>query len=112
MAQSDPEQAIWRAFDVTDDGRITGGRVFYDATPWVRKLKGLPDGMKVDRSGNLFATGPGGVNVFAPDGTFLGRINPGEATANCAFGGDGSVLDLTADMYLCRIKTKTKGLGF
>ena len=112
VAQSDPKQAIWRAFDVTDDGRVTGGRVFHDATPWVKKLKGLPDGMKVDRSGNLFATGPGGVNVFAPDGTLLGRINPGEATANCAFGNDGSVLYLTADMYLCRIKTSTKGLGF
>jgi gluconolactonase len=112
VAQSDPKRAVWMAFDVTDDGGITGGRVFYDATAWVGKLKGLPDGMTVDRSGNLFATGPGGVNVFAPDGTFLGRINSGEATANCTFGDDGSILYVTADMYLCRIKTNTKGLGF
>jgi len=112
VAQSDPKQAIWRAFDVADDGLITNGRVFFDATEWVGKLKGLPDGMAVDQSGNLFATGPGGVNVFAPDGTLLGRINSGEATANCTFGDDGSVLYVTADMYLCRIKTATKGLGF
>ncbi|NQT39781.1 MAG: SMP-30/gluconolactonase/LRE family protein, partial [Planctomycetes bacterium] len=102
VAQSDPKQAIWRAFDVADDGLITNGRVFFDATEWVGKLKGLPDGMAVDQSGNLFATGPGGVNVFAPDGTLLGRINSGEATANCTFGDDGSVLYVTADMYLCR----------
>lgn len=112
VAQSDPKRAVWIAFDVGDDGLIANGRVFFDATPWVGKLKGLPDGMTVDASGNLFATGPGGVNVFAPDGTFLGRIDPGEATANCTFGDDGSVLYVTADMYLCRIKTRTKGLGF
>jgi gluconolactonase len=52
------------------------------------------------------------VNVFSPDGTWLGRINPGVPTANCAFGDDGSTLYVTADMYLCRIKTNTKGLGF
>lgn len=112
VAQSDPKQAIWRAFDVTEDGLITNGRVFFNATEWVGKLKGLPDGMTVDQSGNLFATGPGGVNVFASDGTLLGRINSGEATANCTFGDDGSVLYITADMYLCRIRTAAKGLGF
>lgn len=112
VAQSDPKQAIWKAFDVGSDGLISGGRVFFDATDSVGKLKGLPDGMTVDTSGNIFATGPGGVSVFAPDGTLLGRIDPCEATANCTFGEDGSVLYLTADMYLCRIRTKTKGLGF
>jgi gluconolactonase len=112
VAQSDPKRAVWMAFDVTQRGLIENGRVLFDATDWVGKLPGLPDGMAVDQAGNLFATGPGGVNVFSPDGTFLGRINPGVPTANCAFGEDGTVLYVTADMYLCRIKTKTKGLGF
>jgi len=113
VAQSDPNDPVWMAFDVKADGTIARGRVFFDASGWLEQgLKGLPDGMTVDRSGNLFATGPGGVNVFAPDGTFLGRINTGVATANCCFGGDGSVLYITADMYLCRVKTSTAGLGF
>ena len=114
VAQSDPKRAVWMAFDVKQDGTIGRGRVFHDATQHVKagKLKGLPDGLKVDKAGNLFATGPGGINVFSPDGTLLGRIDPGEATANCCFAEDGSVLYLTADMYLCRIQTKTKGLGF
>lgn len=112
VAQSDPKRAVWMAFDVKADGTLGKGRVFFDATPWVKQgLKGLPDGLKVDRAGNLFATGPGGVNVFATDGTFLGRINTGVATANCAFGDDDSVLYVTAHMFLCRIKTATKGLG-
>jgi len=114
VAQSDPKRAIWMAFGVKQDGTLGPGRVFYDVTRHVGKpgFKGLPDGLKVDRQGNLFATGPGGVWLFTPDGTPLGRISPGQATANCAFGQDGSMLYLTADMYLCRIKTSTKGLGF
>jgi gluconolactonase len=68
--------------------------------------------MKLDVHGNLFATGPGGVWVLAPDGTPLGRIDTGVATANCAFAEDGSVLFMAADHDLCRIQTTTKGKGF
>ena len=50
--------------------------------------------------------------MLAPDGTLLGRIETGQATSNCAFGGDGSDLYVTADMYIARVKTKTKGAGF
>lgn len=112
VANSDPKKAIWMVFDLGADGGLSHGRVFYDATRWAGQRKGLPDGMKVDAKGNVFATGPGGVLVFAPDGALLGRIDPGEATANCAWGDDGSTLYLAADMYLCRIKLDTKGVGF
>lgn len=113
VAQSDPEAAIWKAFDVKPDGTLAEGRQLFDATAWVKAGKpGLPDGMKVDAAGNLFATGPGGVHVFAPDGTHLGSIDTGERTANCAWGEDGTVLYITADMYLCRIQTSTKGKGW
>jgi gluconolactonase len=109
VAVSDPKQAIWMAYDVKEDGTIANGRVFFDSTSSVKSKKGLPDGLKVDAKGNLFATGPGGVLIFSPEGKHLGTINTGEATANCNWGNDGSVLYITADMYLCRIKTKTKG---
>jgi len=112
VANSDPEKAVWMAFPLGDDGSIGAGRVFFDATRGVKTLKGLPDGFKVDRAGNLFATGPGGVLIFAPDGTHLGTLNTGEATANVGFGDDGSTLYITADMYLARVRTKTKGQGF
>ena len=100
------------AFLVKDDGTVGQGRVFADVTEMMGKLKGAPDGMKVDAKGNLFATGPGGVHVYSPDGKLLGRIETGEATANCAWGDDGSTLYITADMYLCRVKTQTKGAGW
>src|SRR5262249_40583328 len=90
VANSDPKKAIWMAYEVKTDGTLGAGRVFYDTTKWVATEKGLPDGLKVDRAGNLFATAPGGVHVFAPDGTPLGRFATGEATANCGWGDDGS----------------------
>lgn len=112
VANSDPKRAVWMAFDVLPDGRIGPGRVFFDATSLLKRMKGLPDGLKLDRTGNLFATGPGGVNVFSPDGKLLGRVNTGQLTANCCFGGDGSTLYMTAHMFICRIRTSTRGQGY
>ncbi len=112
VAQSDPEAALWKAFPVKSDGTLGESKVLYDATENVGKLPGLPDGLKADQKGNLFATGPGGVYVFAADGTLLGRLDTGERTANCGWGNDGTWLYICADSYLCRIKTSTKGAGW
>jgi gluconolactonase len=112
VAVSDSNKPVIMAFPLRENGTTGKGRVFFDAKPLMAGRKGLPDGLKVDALGNLFATGPGGVLVITPEGKHLGTINPGEATANCAWGGDGSMLYLTADMYLCRIQTNTKGKGF
>ncbi|MDB5349512.1 MAG: gnl 3 [Planctomycetota bacterium] len=112
VANSDPKKAIWKAFPIKDDGMLGEGKVFFDATDKVGKVAGLPDGLKVDKDGNLFATGPGGVLIFAPDGTHLGTIATGQATANCGWGEDGSVLYITADMFIGRLKTSTKGKGY
>ena len=110
VANSDPKKAIWMAYDVADDGTLENGRVFFDATAWVDKEKGLPDGLKVDTQGNIFATGPGGVWVFSSEGKHLGTIKTTQATANCAFGNpDGTSLYITADMYLLRVKLLTTG---
>lgn len=113
VAQSDPQAAIWKSFPVKADGTLGKSKVFYDATQAVlEKLPGLPDGLKVDEKGNLWATGPGGVYILTPEGKLLGRISTGERTSNCAWGNDGSTLYLTSDMYLCRIQTKTHGAGW
>ena len=108
-----PDAAIWRAFPVNTDGTLGTSRVFHDATENVKKkLPGLPDGLKCDNKGNVFATGPGGVFVFDPDGTLLGRLDTGEKTGNCCWGDDGSTLYITANYFLIRVKTLTKGAGW
>ncbi len=113
VANSDPLKPIWMAYPVKEDGTLGTGKVFFDATKVLALTKlGLPDGMKLDKDGNIFATGPGGVLVFSPDGTHLGTLLTGVATANCGWGDDGSVLYITAHKNLLRIKTSTKGKGF
>jgi gluconolactonase len=110
VAQSDPAAPIWRVFDVLADGTLDEGRLFFDGTSLFReRRKGLPDGLKVDAAGNVFATGPGGVLVLAADGTHLGTLLTGQATANCGFGDDGSTLYVTADSLLCRVRLSTRG---
>jgi gluconolactonase len=106
VANSDPERAIWMAYDLLPSGRIANGRVFFDATTRVAERAGLPDGLEVDAAGNLFATGPGGVLVFSPDGRHLGTIRTTQATANVAFDRDGTALYITADSYLLRIRLR------
>ncbi len=110
VAQSDPQAPIWKVFNVQADGTLDAGKTFFDGTKLFKeRKKGLPDGLKVDTLGNVFATGPGGVLVIAADGTHLGTILTGQATANCGFGDDGKTLYMTADSHLCRIKLSTTG---
>ncbi|PHN08345.1 SMP-30/gluconolactonase/LRE family protein [Flavilitoribacter nigricans] len=104
VASSDPDKAIWMAFDVNDAGDFENGRIFYDVTDQVGQAPGLPDGLKVHSNGHIFATGPGGVYIFSPEGEKLGLIRTGEATANCAFDTDEKTLYMTADMYLLRVE--------
>ncbi|WP_310590367.1 SMP-30/gluconolactonase/LRE family protein [Dyadobacter sp. NIV53] len=113
VAQSDPEKAIWMSYPVAANGNIGKGKLLYDATDMVKAgLQGLPDGFKIDKDGNLWSSGPGGLLILSPEGKLLGRIEMGELTSNCAWGNDGSTLYLTVDGYLCRIKTNTKGAGW
>lgn len=112
VAQSDPAAAIWKAFPVKEDGTLGQSRLLYDATQAVGKRPGLPDGMAVDKEGNLWATGPGGVYVFNPQGKLIGNLWTNERTANCAFGDEGSTLYMTVDMYLCRVKTNAQGVQY
>lgn len=113
VANSDPDKAIWMSFPVKDDGTLGAGKLLHDSTDMAKAKKpGLPDGLKVDVKGNVFATGPDGVFVFGADGKFLGQIVIGDRNANCAFGDDGSMLYICANDKLVRVKTTTKGLGF
>jgi len=113
VAVSDPKGPVIMAFELAPDGSAGRGRVFFDAAPLARPDRpGNPDGLKVDARGNVWATGPGGVLVIAPDGTHLGTLVTGQPTGNCAWGDDGSTLYITSNHDLVRIRTLSKGIGF
>ncbi|WP_310683426.1 SMP-30/gluconolactonase/LRE family protein [Aliifodinibius sp. S!AR15-10] len=102
VANSSAENPIWMAYDVTEDGNITNGRVFHDASEFAGKVPGNQDGFDVDADGNIYATGPGGIWIFAPDGRVLGKIKSGHS-ANCTIGNNGNTLYITAEDRLLSI---------
>lgn len=105
VANSDPKQAVWYQYDVVSPGEAKNKKVFFDSTDLIGQQgeQGLPDGMKMHSSGNLFASGPGGIWIFNPIGRPIARIHTGEATSNCAFSADEKILFITADGYVLRV---------
>jgi gluconolactonase len=106
---NDTEREHIRAFEVRADGLLSGGAVWAEVRG---SGNGAPDGMKIDRDGNLYCCGPGGLHVFAPDARALGVIETPEVVANFTWGdGDLKSLFLTASTSLYRTRTKTPGVA-
>ena len=100
------KNSFWMAYGFAEDGTLTKGRIFYDASVASDTLKGAPDGLVVREDGIIFATGPGGVWILTPEGEHLGIVRTGEATSNCTLDSDNQYLYMTADMYLMRIRLR------
>jgi gluconolactonase len=108
VANSRPDK-FWMVYDVQADGKPANGKKLLDLT--TDPGEGVPDGMKVDRLGNLYATGPGGVLVISPEGKHLGIIQLPEVPANCAWGDkDAKTLYIAARTGLYRIKLAAGGV--
>jgi gluconolactonase len=104
----DSEQRNIRVYDVNADGTLAHGRIF-GAEPG-NKNDGVPDGIKVDKSGNLFVTGPQGIWVWDAEGNHLGTIVLPEQPANLTWGDkEYGTLYITATTSVYRLKTKTQG---
>lgn len=105
VANSDPSKSNWYAYDLDGD-KLTHPRIYATAMGSDKKLKGSPDGMKVDSKGNLFASGPGGIWVFDAHAKLLGKISLPEAASNCSLSADEKTLYITNDMYVLRLKMR------
>ena len=103
VANSDREKSRWYRYELGDTAVISG-KVFYDVT--ADSQNGAPDGMKVDKTGTVFATGPGGVLIFNPEGKLLGKIKLPQPTANCGFNEDEKTLYITSDSVVLRLKMR------
>jgi gluconolactonase len=112
VSNAEPMNPIWMVFDVKPDGTIENGKKFFAAGVFAKSKPGGPDGMKVDRLGNIFTAGPGGVYVIGPDGAHLGTIDLGAPTGNVAWGKDGSTLFIASNQSIFRLRLATRGAGF
>jgi gluconolactonase len=108
VASSRPDK-FWMVYDVKTDGTLSNGRKFYDVTN--EPGEGVPDGMKVDQAGNVYATALTGILIFSPQGKLLGTIQPPEIPANLNWGdADGKTLYITARTGLYRVRTNEVGV--
>jgi gluconolactonase len=95
-------------YDVRPDGTLENGRIFGEEKG--NKGEGVPDGMRVDKKGNIFVTGPKGIWVWDPQGHHIGTIAMPEQPANLAWGdAQYDTLYITATHGVYKLHTKTKG---
>ncbi|HVS66076.1 MAG TPA: SMP-30/gluconolactonase/LRE family protein [Thermoanaerobaculia bacterium] len=101
VASTQPRETY--AFDVGEDGRLSGKRVF--------AAQGS-DGVTLDERGNLYLTWVDGVTIYSPAGQKLESIAVPEWPANVAFGGaDHSTLFITARTGLYAVPMRVRGAG-
>ncbi len=107
VAESGKKQ--WMRYRVQPDGSVTDGSLFLDAS--TDPADGGPDGLRVDKEGNIYGSGPGGVWIISPEGKHIGTIKVPERVSNVAWGDkDGKTLYITASTSLFRIKLKAFGV--
>jgi len=111
VSMSDGKRPHILAYPLDIDGGVSDEpRIFCDfSAELAQKLPGMPDGLKVAKSGHLFASGPGGIYILSPEGKKLGLISTGKAIANCAFGEDGKTLFLTSSDMIAKVRLKLSG---
>jgi gluconolactonase len=103
VSNSDNNKKRWYSYTITPDGSLTNAKVFYDVSN--EKGMGGCDGLKIDKQGNIFAAGPGGIWIFTKDAKLIGKIKMNNITAaNCALTPDNKTLFITATNYLLRVK--------
>src|SRR5690606_25172546 len=113
VANSDPDHPVWIAYTLDAAGDVVERRQFADASDLVGDdAPGLPDGIAVAADGTIFATRPGGVLVFTPDGIGLRLMETGRSVVIGAFGDDGRALYMISHRFLARVQLKLAGLGF
>src|SRR5215467_173812 len=106
---ADSGKKVWMSYRVHANGSVSNGKLLLDASD--QKAPGGPDGIRVDKNGNIYGSGLGGVWIISPEGKHLGTINVPERVSNVAWGDvDGKTLYVTASTSLYRIKLSAVGV--
>ena len=93
------------AYDIGPKDSLMNGRIFFDLSN--EQGMGGTDGFKIDKAGNVFSSGPGGIWIFNKSGKLIGKIKVnGVVAANCALTQDEKTLFITASGYLLRVKLR------
>ena len=106
---ADTQKKSWMSYPVNSDGLVGPGKVLLDCS--ADKTPGSPDGIRVDKKGNIYGSGPGGVWIISPEGKHLATIKVPEVVSNVAWGdADGKTLYITGSTSIYRIKLSASGV--
>ncbi|MDB4923785.1 SMP-30/gluconolactonase/LRE family protein [Mucilaginibacter sp.] len=103
ISNSDKGKAYWYAYDLDKNGLFTHGRIFYSANTAAKTAAGMPDGLKIDKNGTVFASGPGGIWIFNRQGKLLGKILVNDLASNCSLSGDEKALYVTSNHRVLKV---------
>ena len=103
ISNSDQGKANWYAYDLDKNGLFTHGRIFYSANTATKTAAGMPDGLKIDKKGTVFASGPGGIWVFNRQAKLLGKILVNDLASNCSLSGDEKALYVTSNHRVLKV---------
>jgi gluconolactonase len=105
---ADSGKKVWMRYPMNKDGSVGVGTLFCDSSS--DKSPGGPDGIRVDKKGNIYGSGPGGVWIISPEGKHIGTVKIPEVVSNVAWGDTGSTLYITASTSIYRIKLSAIGV--
>jgi gluconolactonase len=103
ISNSDPNKPYWYAYDLDKNGLFTHGRIFYNAKPATKTAEGMPDGLKIDKKGNVYASGPGGFWIFNRKGKLLGKLHINDLASNLSLSADEKKLYATSNHRVLKI---------
>lgn len=106
VSNSDPDNKIWMKYELDEKGLIKSKTQFYSAAKDNGIDNGNPDGLKMNKAGYLFASGPKGIWIFSPPGKVIARIYTGQPTSNCALANNEKDLFITCAAFVMRVKLK------
>jgi gluconolactonase len=105
----DDHKKIVMRYEVNPDGTLKNGKLFFNMTS--AGTEDALDGMKIDKAGNLYVSGPGGLWIISPQGKHLGTIIPPKHPHNFAWGdADGKTLYMCARSGLYRMRLNIEGI--
>ncbi len=103
ISNSDSTKACWYIYDLDKNGMFTHGRIFYSSQKAIKHNNGLPDGLKIDKQGNVFAAGPEGIWIFNQTGKLLGKILIDDLASNCSLSADEKTMYVTNNHRILKI---------